>query len=85
MDYFTIIFIAIIVLLNILATRKLFLSKRLSNKVKAIQIILTWGIPLVWALLIMLFSTKPPKKTGKFERGRYMPSGYDHGHTSAGF
>lgn len=84
MDTSTIILIIVTLVLDISATRKLIRSERLSKKVKRNNIILVWVIPIVWAIIILSFSNKPPKKTGKFDRGRYLRSGYDPEYRSTG-
>jgi len=73
---YTVVTICIAVVLNILATRKLLRSERLLNQTKRVHIVLVWIIPILWAILILLFSDDPPKKNKKFERHRYMKSGY---------
>lgn len=71
-----IIFLLLSIVLDILATRRLLRVPTLSRRVKRIHIVLTWCIPIIWAVLVLTFSTKPPKKTGVFGRGRYMSTGY---------
>ena len=78
-DLFHILLIVIAIILNIFATRKLIRSKKLSIKTKRLNITLTWLIPYIWALLVLSFSDKPPKKTGKFDSSRYMDTGYPGG------
>ena len=63
-------------LLHVLATRKILLSKRIITRVKIINVMLIWLIPFIWALLVLSYSDKPPTKTGKFDSGRYMDTGY---------
>jgi len=75
--YLKVLLVLIALVLNILATLKLSRSIKLPTNVKNNNIILTWLIPYVWACLVLSFSDKPPKKTGKFDSSnRYMDSGY---------
>ncbi|PWL23499.1 MAG: hypothetical protein DCO96_15690 [Fluviicola sp. XM-24bin1] len=67
---------AVAVTLNILATRKIRNYRLFERKTKIIHYVLIWGIPFIWSILILIFSFDPPKKTGKFEKHRYMDSGY---------
>ena len=73
---YTIIVLTLVIILNILATRKLLRSVRLLKRTKRIHVILVWIIPFIWALLVLLFSDEPPKKNKKFDQSRYMRSGY---------
>lgn len=73
---YTITILGTALLLNILATRKLLRSTRLLERTKRIQIILVWVIPIIWAILVLLFSDDPPKKNKKYNSDRYMDSGY---------
>lgn len=66
----------IVLALNVLATRKLLRSKRLLEQTKRIHIILVWLIPLIWSILVLVYSDEPPKKSKKYEKHRYMRSGY---------
>ena len=75
-DFLQIFLVALAVILSSLATLRLLRTKKFNPKAKRLNLVFTWLIPYIWALLVLSFSDKPPKKTGKFDNGRYMDTGY---------
>lgn len=75
--YYNIFLIAIVVILQTLATIKILKWKNTDRKRKVILIILTWLIIIIWAVFVLIYSDEPPKKDKNFEQNRYMSSGYD--------
>jgi multisubunit Na+/H+ antiporter MnhF subunit len=74
--YLQLFLIILALVMHILAMRRIWRSPKISAKSKALNILLVWVIPYIYALLVLSFSDKPPKKTGKFDSGRYMDTGY---------
>jgi hypothetical protein len=79
MDYGKFFFFSIAIILDLLASQKLMNSKRLSTKVINTNLVLTWLVPYVWAVIVLSSSNEPPKKTGKHEKFSYMSTGYPQG------
>lgn len=76
MDVLIFFVILTALILDILASVKLVKSKTLDEKVIRLNLILTWLIPFIWAIIVLSFSEGPPNKTGKRESHRYMETGY---------
>ena len=70
--------ILLALILDLLATQKLMNLKTFDEKVKRTNLILIWFLPYVWAVIVLSYSEKPPKK-GKKDNYTYMPTGYPQG------
>ncbi len=79
MDYGKFFFFSIAIILDLLASQKLMNSKRLSTKVINTNLVLTWLVPYVWAVIVLSSSNEPPKKKGPRDKYQYMDSGYPQG------
>lgn len=74
--YVNISLLALTLVLNILATRKILRTSWWSKKRKRNHLILVWILPLVWAVIILVYDDGPPKKTGKRKEHGYLKGGY---------
>ncbi len=75
-ELYVLIFLLIAwIALNVIATMRILRMNSISKSNRKVKLLFTWVIPFFWALFIIVFTSKPSKRTVD-KKNRYREAGY---------